>query len=348
MVQLMRPTEPEPRRSALSSLRASGYLGVVLDRLALQARDLFAADEACIFVRDQRAGDEALVRTQGIGVHPDLVGRRFPIDREPVGAAIACGGPLVVPGAERTAAVAPLWFGGRLQGALSVAYRGTPSGFEFSGLELLGEHAQFVERALEHSACRGLSSSDPQVEIEALLDTLAQIEPATGDHASDVAELACAFGDSLGLSPPERLELEFGARLHDVGKVRVPPHILRKAGALSESEWALIRLHPLWGAEMVVAVPGLEAVALIVRCHHERWDGAGYPNGLFGERIPLASRIIALCDAFCAMTVSRPYQQQVDRASALHELEAAAGSQFDPDLTADFVTAIAPRTKETA
>jgi two-component system, cell cycle response regulator len=184
--------------------------------------------------------------------------------------------------------------------------------------------------------------------LERAVCTLAQLEPAIGSHGADVAEIALAFGERLELSAPDLSELEFAARLHDVGKLRVPPEILRKADALSESEWALMRLHPLWGEEIVADIPGLEAVAPIVRSHHEHWDGGGYPDGLFGERIPLASRIIAICDAFCAMTVSRPYRHPLDDATALQELAAAAGSQFDPHLTAEFIQAIAPRTRETA
>ena len=334
--------------AALPSLRGSGYPAVVLDRLMLQARDLFGADEACIFVRDSRRGQEALVPTLGVGLDPELLGQRLPMDFGPVAAAVACGGPLVVPGFGRTAAVAPFWFGGRLQGAVSVAHHGTRAGFDFSELQLLGEVAQLVERAVEHTACHELSWSDPQVEIEGLLETLAQTEPTMGSHGADVASVASWLGDRLELSAADRLELEFAAHLHDVGKLRVPQHILWKAGPLSESEWALVRLHPVWGAEMVAAIPGLEAVALIVRCHHERWDGSGYPQGLSGEQIPLASRIIALCDAYCAMTVTRPYRQSLSREAAFQELEDAAGVQFDPDLTNEFMQLIAPRTKETA
>jgi GAF domain-containing protein len=337
--------------TALPSLRQSGYLGLVLERLAIHARSIFGADETCVFVRDPRAPGDALVPAVGAGIDPDLIGRPFPIDWGPVGAAIACGRPTVVldqlwpgwraehagAGAVRRAAVAPVSLGGSVQGILSVAHRSGGPGFDMSELALLGELAQFVGHALAHHRRRELSASDPQAEIEGLVRTLARIEPETGSHGADVAKVTGWAAAELALPPADQLELELGARLHDVGQLRLPPHILRKRGSLTEVEWELMRLHPVWGAEMAAPVPGLEAVALVVRFHHERWDGAGYPDGLSGERIPLASRLIAIGDAFSAMTSERPYRRTLDRRSALQELEALGGSQFDPELTALFV-----------
>jgi HD-GYP domain-containing protein (c-di-GMP phosphodiesterase class II) len=128
------------------------------------------------------------------------------------------------------------------------------------------------------------------------------------------------------------VEVELGALLHDVGKLRLPPRILRKAGSLDADETRLVRLHPEWGAEMVARVPGLEAVALIVRLHHERPDGNGYPHGLIADRIPMASRIVSACDAYGAMTRRRDYSEPLDVDAALEELELNSGSQFDPQV----------------
>jgi HD-GYP domain-containing protein (c-di-GMP phosphodiesterase class II) len=110
----------------------------------------------------------------------------------------------------------------------------------------------------------------------------------------------------------------------------VPREVLRKPARLSESERRLMRNHPVWGAELVSGVPGLQAVALIVRHHHERVDGSGYPSGLSGVRIPVASRIMAVCDAYGAMTEARPYRDERLPHEALEELRDQAGSQFDP------------------
>ena len=156
-------------------------------------------------------------------------------------------------------------------------------------------------------------------------------------HAAEVAELALDLGRSLGLSSFELLELELAARLHDVGKRAVPESILSKPGPLSAAEWSLMRRHPEWGSGMLVDVPGLEAVAEAVHAHHERWDGSGYPLGLRGERIPLASRIVAVCDAFSAMTTDRPYRAGRPEIEAFDEVRRCAGSQFDPAIVDAFV-----------
>jgi HD-GYP domain-containing protein (c-di-GMP phosphodiesterase class II) len=128
--------------------------------------------------------------------------------------------------------------------------------------------------------------------------------------------------------------LEFAARLHDLGKLAVPDTILQKPGPLDEAEWEIMRRHPEWGAEMVSSVPGLERLGLLVASHHERWDGSGYPDGLAGEAIPMASRVISVCDAYEAMVSRRPYRASLSTEAALGELTAGAGSQFDPSVVA--------------
>ena len=155
-------------------------------------------------------------------------------------------------------------------------------------------------------------------------------------HAAEVAELALELGRCLGLASHELLELELAARLHDVGKRAVPESILSKPYPLSTAEWSLMRRHPEWGSGMLADVPGLEAVADAVHAHHERWDGSGYPLGVRGERIPLASRIVAVCDAFSAMTTDRPYRAARAESEALDELRRCAGSQFDPAIVDAF------------
>lgn len=156
-------------------------------------------------------------------------------------------------------------------------------------------------------------------------------------HAAQVAELALDLGHALGLSSEALLELELVARLHDVGKRAVPESILSKPGPLSNSEWSVMRRHPEWGAGMLADVPGLDAVAGGVHAHHERWDGSGYPRGLSGDAIPFASRIVAVCDAFSAMTADRPYHAARSVLDALGELRRGAGSQFDPAIVEMFV-----------
>jgi putative nucleotidyltransferase with HDIG domain len=157
-------------------------------------------------------------------------------------------------------------------------------------------------------------------------------DPYTGgEHSRGVVVLALAVGRELGLDARAQRDLEFGALLHDIGKLRTPDEILNKPGPLTEDEWAIIRRHPIDGQAMLDRIGGaLSHVGRIVRAHHERWDGGGYPDGLRGERIPLAARIIAVSDAFSAMTTDRPYRQACSVDAALMELQACAGTQFDP------------------
>jgi HD-GYP domain-containing protein (c-di-GMP phosphodiesterase class II) len=139
------------------------------------------------------------------------------------------------------------------------------------------------------------------------------------------------------------LELEFAARLHDVGKIQVPDAVLNKPGPLDQDEQDVIRCHAAWGAETLSRIPGLEAVATIVRFHHERWDGGGYPDSIGGPRIPLASRIISVCDAYGAMTCDRPYRDAMASSEALTEIQAGAGTQFDPAVVAALIDALGRR-----
>jgi HD-GYP domain-containing protein (c-di-GMP phosphodiesterase class II) len=152
----------------------------------------------------------------------------------------------------------------------------------------------------------------------------------TGTHCEAVVSLAIAVADDLGLDASRLRELEYAARLHDVGKVGIPDAILHKPGPLDDDEWSVMRCHPQWGAEVLGGIPELQGVAEVIRAEHEHWDGRGYPNELAAEEIPLASRIILACDAYHAMTSDRPYRRAMSRVRARAELQHAAGSQFDP------------------
>jgi putative nucleotidyltransferase with HDIG domain len=169
-----------------------------------------------------------------------------------------------------------------------------------------------------------------------LLRALAESDADTYWHSIEVATAATAVGTQLGLTRAELVEVELGALMHDVGKLRIPSEVLSKPGRLTPEEQRLVRMHPEWGAEMVARIPGLEAVVPIVRLHHERPDGRGYPYGLTHERIPLAARIVSVCDAYGAMTKRRPYRAPLDTQGALLELERHAGTQFDPDAVVAF------------
>ena len=168
----------------------------------------------------------------------------------------------------------------------------------------------------------------------------------TGSHSRDVVGLTLAVCDRLGLDARDRRNAEFAALLHDVGKVRIPESIINKPGPLDPDERAIIVRHTIVGQEMLERVGGLLAdVGQIVRSCHENWDGTGYPDRLAGEEIPLVARIVTACDAFSAMTTTRSYRRALSQNEALRELEACAGSQFDPRVVAVLleVASTAPR-----
>ncbi len=153
----------------------------------------------------------------------------------------------------------------------------------------------------------------------------------TGAHSQGVVSLSVAIADELALGEEQRRLVEFGALLHDVGKISVPKEIVNKPGALNDEEWDVMRRHTVVGQRMLDRVGGsLKDVGAVVRASHERWDGTGYPDGLAGEAIPIAARIVSAADAFSAMTTDRPYRAARGREYAIAELRAQAGGQFDP------------------
>jgi len=172
--------------------------------------------------------------------------------------------------------------------------------------------------------------------VRALSNAVEARDAYTGKHAERVAaygmELARVAGLEVGNSP----QIEFGFLLHDVGKVGVPDAILFKSSALTEEEYALVRRHPVIGSEILRDVDFLGEGKLVVRHHHERWDGRGYPDGLRGDDIPLAARVFAVADALDALTTDRPYRPASTFADARTVVRAGAGTQFDPAVVAAY------------
>ncbi|MBE3589331.1 MAG: HD-GYP domain-containing protein [Firmicutes bacterium] len=167
--------------------------------------------------------------------------------------------------------------------------------------------------------------------LRALADAVEAKDEYVGGHVERVAAYAELMAEEMGLSPAEREDVVRGAILHDIGKVAIPDHILGKPGPLTDEERAVMQTHAARGEAIVSRVPGLEGAAAIVRHHHERWDGRGYPDGLAGERIPVGARIVAVADAFDAMTTDRVYRRALPYTAALRELGVQAGRQFAPD-----------------
>jgi HD-GYP domain-containing protein (c-di-GMP phosphodiesterase class II) len=164
-----------------------------------------------------------------------------------------------------------------------------------------------------------------------LSDVLEFEDQHTAEHSRSVVDLVDAVADELDVEKGARQELEFAAMLHDVGKISIPKEILLKSSPLSEAEYQVVRSHTIEGQFILDRVGGLLGrVGEIVRSCHERWDGCGYPDGLDGDEIPLASRIVYVCDAYNAMTTDRPYRRALSTDAALQELRNNSGTQFDP------------------
>jgi HD-GYP domain-containing protein (c-di-GMP phosphodiesterase class II) len=168
--------------------------------------------------------------------------------------------------------------------------------------------------------------------ISSLLVALQERDGYTADHSEETVDLAMAVGDHLRISDDERTVLADVALLHDIGKIGIPNEILNKQDGLDEHEWEFMKRHPEIGERIVAPVPGFAAVAKAIRHEHERWDGAGYPDGIAGEEIPLASRIVLVCDAFHAMITDRPYRKAIGLSEARNEMIRHAGTQFDPNV----------------
>jgi HD-GYP domain-containing protein (c-di-GMP phosphodiesterase class II) len=195
-------------------------------------------------------------------------------------------------------------------------------------LGLLGEFARERRARIDHT----LELSHAYRGTAMLLGDVVEADDAyTGSHSRDVVTLVLDVCDRLGLDARERRDAEFAALLHDVGKIRVPGEIINKPGPLTPRERAVMEAHTVEGEKLLSQVGGLLGnVGRIVRSCHEDWDGTGYPDGLAGEDIPLAARIVRCCDAFSAMTTDRPYRKARPVAEAVAELRRCAGTDFDP------------------
>lgn len=169
--------------------------------------------------------------------------------------------------------------------------------------------------------------------VEALNALVEAHDQYTGQHTRRVATLATQLALALGLDATEARMIGLAGRLHDVGKIGISESVLQKAERLNGAEHATMQEHTIVGAEIISRIPSLRALVPVIRAHHERWDGEGYPDGLAGNAIPLGARIVAVADAYDAIITERHYQPARDAVAALNELRRCAGTQFDPDIT---------------
>jgi diguanylate cyclase (GGDEF)-like protein len=191
------------------------------------------------------------------------------------------------------------------------------------------EAMQLVDQRMYAQKTSGRRSPDRQSR-DVLLRALQERNPELAERHAAVARLAEVIGERMDMAAEERAQLRQAAELHDVGKLAIPEEVLHKPGPLEPEEWVFVRRHPLIGERIIGAAPALAAAAKLVRSTHERLDGSGYPDGLAGDQIPLGARIIAVCDAFTAMTSPRPHAAQRTIGEAIAELRQCANTQFDP------------------
>jgi putative nucleotidyltransferase with HDIG domain len=231
--------------------------------------------------------------------------------------------------------------------AMAEAIHATPLA-ALAPVPLLGLLAVFARERRDR--LRGLLELSQAYRGTALVlgDVVGADDGYTGEHSHGVVVLTLAVADQLGLGAEQRRNLEFGALLHDVGKIAIPKAIINKPGGLDPAEWTVVRTHTIEGQRMLDQIGGfMRDVGLIVRSHHERWDGSGYPDRLAGSSIPLESRIIACCDTWNAMRTDRSYRKALSFEAALAELRAIAGSQLDPEIVVELIE-IVSRPQSTA
>jgi ribonuclease P protein subunit RPR2 len=190
------------------------------------------------------------------------------------------------------------------------------------------EDARRLYHQLQRAICQSLLG---------LANALEARDPYTRGHSERVGAWARRLATALGLPAAEIETVTQAGLLHDIGKIGVPETVLRKRSALDSAEWALMHNHPLIGAQIVAPFDFFAGGALVIRYHHERWDGSGYPDGLTGESIPLGARIVAVADVYDALTSDRPYRPALPRPAALSYLSEEAGRTLDPDVVAVFL-----------
>lgn len=328
-----------------------------MEELLRRAADFFAAHfrrEFVIFglVEGPHLVLKTWVVPPGIRLRPETV--RLELDGPGITARVARSGrvvrvddvtrdpdyvPLYAGSPVRSEIAVPLRMAGRVLGVVNLESR-APAAFTGADeqlLEVLGAHLGFC---LEHVRVVERLQRTILQTVTALSALVESKDDYTEGHCQRIAELSLALGLRLGL-PPERLEvLTYAAILHDIGKVAVPDAILLKPGPLTPEEFAVMKEHATVGRRVLESIDLFAEVAQVVEQHHERYDGTGYPRGLRGEEILLEARILAVADAFDAMTSTRPYRRALPRDQAVAELRRGAGAQFDPRVVEAFVADI--------
>ena len=342
------------------ALRAAQTPAEMYPLLVEHARRLVRADHGSLALLDANREVFSQICAAGLPLYP--AGATVPVRGTLLGWVVQTGAPYYsddVAQEERTGllrtdpyqalgavALVPVRSEEEVLGAFAFGRARGPQGRPFSDADvsLLRGIAEIGGTAIRRARLyQNLQQAYVQM-VLALAQATTSRDAYTAQHGARLVTLAAAVARALGATADEAEAVRWGARLHDIGKVGVPDHILRKPGPLTEREWAVMRQHPVIGEEILLLVERMHGVAKFVRHHHERWDGTGYPDGLQGEAIPLGARVLAVVDAYGAIVEARPDKTATTHEAAVAEIRRCAGTQFDPRV-ADAFCAIVERVR---
>ncbi len=337
-------------------LNRSLDLDQVLACIVNSVGDLTQAHGVAIFLYDAKRKSLNLASQIGLSdaylQHPEISldgpatraisgRRRFVVHGDPVNL------DLLSPSAAREGVVAaaclPLAVGDEVVGALDIAFK-EPHTFSENDLTVLETFAELAAAGIHSAQLNEQVHSNYLSTIAALVATVEAKDPYTKGHSEAVRALAMTIGSQMGLSDDDLKTLELAALFHDIGKIGIPENLLGKNGPLTADEWQLVKRHPALAENILKHVPKLAETIPIVRSHHERFDGKGYPDGL-SATIPRLAAIIAVADAYDAMTSDRPYRKAMTKEYAVAQVRAGSESQFDPAVVDAFLKAIEPQTE---
>jgi diguanylate cyclase (GGDEF)-like protein len=313
-------------------LASADGMDAVVDRIVELSATTLGSSRVSVWWQDTIGGDIGVQATYGYAELDRERLARMVFPHEVAAEQLSNGEPFVITN-DLQAAIAPMTLDGGRLGCIVVAL---PESGEFGErqLRLLAGIAHQSKLALTNAGNFDTLERTFLETVEALANALEANDEYTSSHARWITDLSLKVGQGLGLDTRSLKRLELGALFHDIGKIGIPEAILSKPGPLTPDERSLVETHPELGEKIIAPIDRLEEVRPIVRHCHERFDGAGYPDRLLGDDIPIESRIILVCDAFHAMTTDRPYRKRLPKEEALRRLDEGAGSQFDPTVVA--------------
>lgn len=316
-------------------------------RIVEMAAEVTEAGKASLMLLDEESN--SLVIKAALGTDQGLEeNSSIPLGRGIPGRVALEGRPLILRGGKeaawagfrgyrgRSLISVPLRIGGEVFGVLNVAEKLSGKGFTKEDLALLTALAQKAALAMENHALHESIYTTLTDTLVSLVSTIEARDPYTRDHSQRVTQWAVRIAQNMGFNKEDLDMLRFAGYLHDIGKIGIRDSILMKPSRLTEEEASVIRTHPIIGERIVKPLGLLPLERSVIRHHHERWDGKGYPDGLKGPQIPLPARILAVADGFDAMTSDRVYRHSRPPEEALREIERLAGTQFDKDVVAAF------------